>query len=658
MSQLLRTAIQAVADQIRRHEHLYYVLGTPEISDQQFDALMQSLRRLESQLGEPPDPNSPTQRVGSDLATGAATIAHSSPMLSLDNLFTDDEVEFWLSSIPDDPLFVVEPKIDGLALAIRYKAGKLECAITRGDGAEGADVTAQVRTIRTVPQVLPTPEDIEVRGEVYLSNAAFSRCNEIRAAEGLTLFANPRNAAVGTLKSQQLDVVASRGLNFLAYQVVGHSMDIAAQRAALVAGRFAVPEAKLVRRGEVINAIKSWGVSRMTLPFVTDGTVVKVSDRNICRELGSSQKAPRWAAAFKFPPEQVQTVVQGIDAQVGRTGVVTPVARLLPVYVSGSVVSNATLHNYPNIRAKDIRVGDTVVIQKAGEIIPEVVEVVYLRRPGDAAVFEAPTKCPCCDSWLTPASEQVVATMCPNPACPDVVKRKIEYFCSQACMDIDSVGPAVVAKLVDAGGVRDVADLYQLTEERLKQLWPSAGALIARLLQSIETSKTQPAWRVFAGLGIPMIGSTLSKALLDQFGDIGSALYAASTGSDAITEMHGMGTAKVLALKTWCDNPGSRELISRLSMAGLNLAAAAVQRESEALAGTVWCITGTLSIAREDAEQLIVRHGGVFKSGVSKKTTHLMVGAEAGATKLNKARQLGTVRIVEEGDWRAMIGIP
>jgi DNA ligase (NAD+) len=581
-------------------------------------------------------------------------------MMSLDNTYSEEELAAFFARLQkglgrEKIDCVIEPKVDGVAITIRYENGVLKHGATRGDGQTGDDVTNNLKTIMRLPLRLPKdgPQTFEVRGEVFMPKAGFAKLNEERDEAGEPRFANPRNSTAGTLKLLDPKTVAKRPLDIVFYGLVEAS-DVQSQTEV-----YALLDAAGLRKADLIwqadsaegllTAIRELDEKRKSLPYETDGAVIKVNSFADQRELGATSKAPRWAIAYKYQPEQAETKLLAINIQVGRTGALTPVARLEPVLISGSTVSNATLHNYEEIERKDIRVGDIVVIEKAGEIIPAVVTVKKEHRSGDEAVVTAPTHCPVCGTGVHRDEEQVVIR-CPNPHCPEVVKRRIEHFVSRAAMDISGLGESVIAQLVEIKLVRDVADLYALNELLLARLERVGTKSIDNYLKAIESSKQQDPWRLVFGLGILHVGAGGARKLLEHFGSIDAI---ASASIEDLTQCPDIGAIVAPSIHAWFRDEHNAALLDRLRSAGLNFAQRTVTAASDKLNGTTWVITGTLSEDRETIADTIRANGGKVSGSVSGKTTYLLAGEDAGS-KLDKATKLG-VKIVTEAEFRAML---
>ena len=649
--------------QIRYHEERYYVLNDPEIADAEFDALMKELERLEASHPDLVTPDSPTQRVGGRAAAGFDTVEHAQPMLSLDNAYSEEELRAFdervrrglgeTGAVPDQVGYVAELKIDGVSMALTYENGVLVRGATRGDGVRGEDVTFNVRTIRAIPLRLKgdVPGRIEVRGEVYLPRPAFERTNREREAAGEPLFQNPRNAAAGTLRNLDPALVARRGLSAFFYQAVG-ATGLTSHAASLQRMReWGLPVERHWRAcagvDDLVAFVDEWGEKRRSLDFDTDGVVIKVDSIDLRTRLGTTSKFPRWAVAFKFPAEQKTTLLSKIDVNVGRTGAVTPFAVLEPVFIAGSTVSMATLHNADDIARKDIREGDWVVVEKAGDVIPRVVGPILSRRSPDARPWVMPTTCPRCGSQLHREDGEAV-WRCENTSCPAMLQRGLEHFASRTAMNIEGLGESLIAQVITAGLVRDYADLYALDVERLAALERMGTKSATKVVGQIERSKDNEFWRVIYGLGIRHIGERGAQVLARAFGSM-EALCAASV--EQLQETHEIGPVLAASLRSWLDEPRNRQLVDRLRAAGVRMEVPAAERLARAvegpLKGRTYVLTGTLSsMTREQATAAIERLGGKVTGSVSKKTTGVIVGADAGS-KAEKAAQLGVPTLDE-----------
>ena len=655
-----RKRIEELREDLRRHERLYHVDNKPEITDAEFDRRMRELQELEAAYPELRSPDSPTRRVGGEPAEGFDAVAHVQPMLSLENAYSWEEAEAWLARnarlLGEEPRgFVAELKIDGLSISLRYENGAFVRGATRGDGLRGEDVTANVRTIRSVPLRIPEATPLEVRGEVYYSKAAFGKVNADREAEGEPLFANPRNAAAGTMRLLDSRVTARRRLDAWLYSVVEATPAPRSQTEALARleslGFPVNPHRRRVETfAEVRAFVEEWQEKRHELGFETDGVVIKLDDRQIQRELGATAKSPRWALAYKYPAEEAVTVVREIGLNVGRTGALTPVAYFDPVQLAGTTVKRATLHNSEDLARKDVRVGDTVVVEKGGDIIPKVVRVVLEKRPAGAPPFVSPSHCPACGDPAFREPGEVVLR-CVNPACPAVVREAIRHFCGRRAMNIEGLGEKLVDQLVTAGLLSDVASIYDLRAEDLAELerWGEKSA--ANLIAEIEKSKTNELDRLIYALGIRHVGEKAASILAAHFGSL-DALMAASEEELVGAEEVGPNTAA--AIRAYFSHEKNRELVEKLRARGVRLEGSRRKRASDGpLSGKTVVITGALpGISREDAAAILEAAGAKVSGSVSKKTSFVLVGESAG-TKLEKARSLG-VRAVT---WEELQGI-
>lgn len=654
--------IEELRREIEHHNRLYYQEARQVISDQAFDGLLRELIDLEVAYPQWVTPDSPTQRVGGAPIEGFVQIRHTVPMMSLDNTYSEAELASFFQRVQkglgrERVACVVEPKVDGVAISIRYENGLLKHAVTRGDGQVGDDVTANVRTIKSLPLRLPAegPQSFEVRGEVFMPKEGFARLNAEREEAGEQRFANPRNATAGTLKQLDSRIAAKRPLDVVFYGLadagdaeVGSHTEVQA-----LLKQAGLRMADLVWQAEtgegLIAAIRELDERRKGLPYETDGAVIKVNDLMDQRELGATSKAPRWAIAYKYQPEQAETRLLAVDIQVGRTGALTPVARLAPVFLSGSTVSNATLHNFEEIERKDIRVGDWVVIEKAGEIIPAVVMVNVAKRTGEEQLIVPPSECPVCGHG-TRKDDELVVLRCPNPDCSEQVKRRLEHFVSRGAMDIRGLGEQVVAQLVDAGLVKQPADFYDLTELNLARLERQGAKSIENLLKAISESRQQPPWRLVFGLGILHVGVTAARTLMEFFGSV-PKLAAASV--EDLLRCEEIGEVMAASVYEWFRDERNQQLLARLAEAGVTMVQQQTEPTSDALAGTTWVITGSLSQGREEIAEIIRAHGGKVSGSVSKKTSFVLAGEEAGS-KLEKAVKLG-VPVVDEATFRAKL---
>ena len=670
--QSIEQRVAQLREEIREHDRRYYELDAPVISDAEYDELVRELRSLEEKYPELITPDSPTQRVGGAPVTELfAPVTHGVPMMSLDNVVSEEALRAWVERLhrrlagapraaTDEPAavsYVCELKIDGLAISIRYEQGRYVRAATRGDGRVGEDVTANVRTIDQVPDRLGdgAPEVLEVRGEIYMPRSAFDALNERQMAAGERPFVNPRNAAAGALRQKDPRITAQRTLALWAYQlgeVVG-GPTFATHHETLEWLRslgFPVnPEIRQVSTpDEVLEYCLHWQQHRHDLDYEIDGVVVKVDDLAHRELLGATSKAPRWAIAYKFPPEERTTRLLDIKVSIGRTGRATPYAVLEPVFVGGVTVSQATLHNEDQVRAKDVRPGDTVIVRRAGDVIPEVLGAVVAERPPGTEPWQFPTECPCPLRSRLVRPEGEAEHRCIHPECPVQRLTAIEHFASRSAMDIDALGEKRIAQLIEAGMVASVADLYDLDWDAVAKLDRMGEQSAANLRASIEASRRRPLSRLLVGLNIRHLGPAGAEALASAFGSL-DAIMEASVEQLADTE--GVGPVIARSVHTWFSDPANRQLVERLRAAGLQFVdERGGDGRSRVLAGKSVVVTGTLrNYTREEAEEAIKARGGKSPGSVSKKTTALVVGESPGASKVTKAEQLGVPILDEAG---------
>ena len=659
---MIRERIEELRRQLDYHNHKYYVENAPEISDFEFDAMMHELQRLEAEHPEYADPTSPTMRVGSDLCAEFRTVRHRYPMLSLGNTYSTDELHEFIERIEREvgpTEYVCELKFDGTAISLTYEHGRLTQAVTRGDGVAGDDVTANVRTIRSVPLRLRGegwPELFEIRGEILMPYASFDRLNAEREANGEQLFANPRNAAAGTLKQQASSVVARRGLDCTLYQLAGDHLPFTNHWESLQKARewgFKVSEhMRICRNTEEVDAfIAHWDEARRSLPFPTDGVVIKVNDFAMRRRLGFTAKAPKWAVAYKFKAEQALTRLESVSFQVGRTGAITPVANLDPVLLAGTTVRRATLHNAEQMAQLDIRPGDMVYVEKGGEIIPKITGVELAERPADSRPFEYITCCPVCHTPLV-RYEGEAKHYCPNQSgCRPQIIGRILHFIRRKALDIEGLGEETVELLYDNGLLHDISDLYDLKAEQLAPL-PRLGEKSAEnIIRSIRRSTEVPFRRVLFGLGIRFVGETTAKYLADHFRSLEAVMQASR---EELVEADEVGGKIADAILEYFADAENRRIIERLRRAGLQFETATRELASEALAGRSFVVSGRFSRSREEMKELIEQHGGRNLSAVSGNVDFLVAGEKMGPEKRKKAEKLG-VRILSEEEFLKML---
>jgi DNA ligase (NAD+) len=660
--------IEALREKIRHHEYLYYVVDNPEISDLEFDKLMRQLKDLEAEHPELVTADSPTQRVGGKPREGFVKVPHSSPMLSLDNTYSEEELRDWERRVNElsgrsEVDYVCELKLDGMSLALVYEDGKLVRGITRGDGSVGEDVTLNVRTVRSVPLSIPKeklkkagiPVDFEVRGELLMPTASFKKINEERERNGLPTFANPRNFTAGTVRQLDSNVTAERRLDYFPYILLQngrtyfdhHSKTLAA----LDAVGFKVnPNHKLVRSmDEAWAFIQRWEAKRDSLPYEIDGIVIKVDRTSLQDELGFTGKAPRWAIAYKYAARGAVTKLENVRWQVGRTGKLTPVAELAPVAIGGTTVRNATLHNMDEIERLGVKIGDWVRVERGGDVIPKVVEV-DKEHPRGKREIEAPERCPVCGTKVV-RTEGEVDYRCVNANCPAKLRETILHFASRGVMNIDGMGDALVNQLTERGLVKNVADIYKLTKDDLLSLERMGDKSAQNILDEIEASKKLPLERVIYGLGIRMVGERTAQFLAEHFGSM-EALE--SAGVEELQDVNEVGPRIAESIVEFFSIAANRKLVGRLREAGLTLTGQKKQRGTK-LAGKTFVLTGTLAhFTRDEAKKMIEDAGGKVTGSVSKKTDYVVAGADAGS-KLDKARELG-VHVIDEKEMQRIVG--
>jgi len=662
--------IDSLRDKLRHHEYLYYVLDQPEISDQEFDRLMQQLKDLEAEHPDLITPDSPTQRVGGKPREGFVKVRHSSPMLSLDNTYNEDELRNWERRVHElsgrkDIDYVCELKLDGMSLALTYENGRLARGVTRGDGSTGEDVTLNVRTVRSIPLsidldrlkkagILP---DFETRGELLMPTAAFKKLNEERERNGLPTFANPRNFTAGTVRQLDANITAERRLDFFPYILLSsgrtHFDCHWETLTALDKAGFKVnPNRKLVRSmDEVWSFIQQWEGKRDSLPYEIDGIVIKVDRTSLQAELGFTGKAPRWAIAYKYAARAGITKLENVRWQVGRTGKLTPVAELAPVSIGGTTVRNATLHNMDEIGRLGVKIGDYVQVERGGDVIPKVAKVIDDKdHPRGTQEIEAPEKCPVCGTKVV-RTEGEVDYRCVNANCPAKLLGTILHFASRGVMNIDGMGEALVTQLIERGLVKNIAGIYRLTKADLLSLERFADKSAQNILDEINNSKKLPLERVIYGLGVRMVGERTAQFLAEHFGSM-EALANASV--EELQSVNEVGPKIAESIAEFFNNPANRKLVERLGEAGLAFKGQKKERGTK-LAGKTFVLTGTLSkYTRDEAKKMIEDAGGKVTGSVSKKTDYVVAGTDAGS-KLDKAKELG-VPVIDEKEMERIVG--
>jgi DNA ligase (NAD+) len=656
--------IEALREEIRHHEYRYYVLDDPEISDFDFDKLMERLKGFEAENPDLITPDSPTQRVGGKPREGFRKVRHSSPMLSLDNTYNEEELRAWERRVHElsgrkDVEYVCELKLDGMSMALRYQEAHLERGITRGDGSEGEDVTLNVRTVRSVPLSIAKdklkksklPSDFEVRGEMLMPLAGFKKMNEEREKAGLSTFANPRNATAGTVRQLEPSITAQRRLDFFAYILLVNGRTYFDRHSktmdALEAAGFKVnTHRRLVKNIEQVwQFIEEWGKQRDRLPYEIDGIVIKVDSTALQDELGWTGKAPRWAIAYKYAARGGVTQIEDILVQVGRTGKLTPVAALKPVPIGGTTVSRATLHNMDEIERLGVKIGDWVEVERGGDVIPKVVKVVEDKdHPRGHKVFHMPDKCPVCGGHVV-RTEGEADHRCVNANCPAKLRETILHFAARSVMNIEGMGDALVNQLTDRGMVKNVADIYKLTKDNLLALERMGDKSAQNVLDEIESSKKLPLERVIFGLGIRFVGERTAEFLAEHFGAMDGLMNATE---EELQQVNEVGPRVSASIAEFFQEPRNRALVEQLRKAGLTFSGKKKERGTK-LAGKTFVLTGTLAhFTREEAKKLIEDAGGRVSGSVSKKTDFVVAGSDAGS-KLDKAKELGVAVIDENG---------
>jgi DNA ligase (NAD+) len=670
VSKEIEKQIDALRDEIRHHEYRYFVLDDPEISDFEFDKLVEQLKKLEAEHPELITPDSPTQRVGGKPREGVVKVAHSSPMLSLDNTYNENELRDWERRVHElsgrkDVDYVCELKLDGMSLALVYEDGRLLRGVTRGDGLIGEDVTLNVRTVRSIPLNISKeklkkagiPVNFEVRGELLMPLASFKKMNEEREAKGLSLFANPRNATAGTVRQLDASITAQRRLDYFPYILLRDGRTYFERHwqtlEALDAAGFKVNQNRALAKNieEVWKFISGWEAKRETLPYEIDGVVVKVDRTSLQQELGFTGKAPRWAIAYKYAARAGITQIEDIRVQVGRTGKLTPVAMLVPVPIGGTTVRNATLHNMDEIERLGVKVGDWVQVERGGDVIPKVAKVIEDKdHPRGHKTFHMPETCPVCGTKVV-KTEGEVDYRCVNANCPAKLLGTILHFASRGVMNIDGMGESLVNQLIERGLVKNVADIYDLSKKDLLKLERFADKSAQNILDEIEKSKKLPLERVIYGLGIRMVGERTAQFLAEHFGSMDDLMNASQEELEAVNEV---GPKIAESISEFFGEPRNRELVKRLRDAGLTFAGKKRERGTK-LTGKTFVLTGTLAkYSRDEAKKLIEDAGGRVSGSVSKKTDYVVAGSDAGS-KLDKAKELG-VPVIEEDEMEKLLG--
>ncbi len=651
-----RQEMKELRDTLNAHGYRYYVLDEPTISDFEYDHMLRRLEDLEALHPEEITPDSPTQRVGGQTLSEFQQVRHAVPLESLQDVFNDDEVCHFLEKIPlEHAVYSVEPKVDGLSVALEYRDGVFVRGATRGDGQVGEDVTENLRTIRSIPMSLPDKLPcLIVRGEVYMSRAVFEELNARREVEGKPLMANPRNAAAGSLRQLDPKIAAQRRLDIAVFNLQlaeGRSFTTHTETLDYLASQHfkVIPHKALETPDDILAEIAELGDGRDRFPFDIDGAVVKLDDLHDRETLGSTAKFPKWAIAYKYQPETKQTLLKRIVVQVGRTGVLTPKAELAPVRLAGTTVTFATLHNQDYITQKDVRVGDTVLVRKAGEIIPEIVEVVMDKRPADAVPYVLPDTCPVCGAPVV-RDEDGAALRCTGAECPAQLLRNLTHFASRNAMDIDGLGPAVIQSLIENGLLHNAADLYALRPEQLEPLERMGKKSAQNAVDAINKSRENDLWRLIFALGIRQVGEKTAKQLAQHFRTM-SALRAAT--EEALAALDDVGTVTAQNIRQWMTSPQSIDLLHRLEAAGVNMTCKEEMLDTR-FAGMTFVLTGALEkFTRDEAGEMIEKRGGKAAGSVSKKTTYVVAGENAGS-KLQKAHELN-IPVLTEDEFLALL---
>jgi len=654
----MKERIKHLTEQLNQANHQYYVLDDPKMPDFEYDMLLRELENLEAEYPEFALPDSPTKRVGGEALSKFEKVTHPVPLMSLQDVFSLEELDDFLEKILHvypGTAFTVEPKIDGLSVALEYENGKFVRGATRGDGVIGEDVTENLKTIYSIPMTIPhAPPRLIVRGEVYMPKKSFEKLNAMQEEEGKPLFANPRNAAAGSLRQLDPKIAAKRGLDILVFNVqLAEGVNFKTHTESLEflkEMQFKVIPFSTLSSVDAINMqVMSINDNREQLTCDIDGAVIKVNDLSLRNELGSTAKFPRWAAAYKYPPEIKPTVVEDIVVQVGRTGVLTPKAVVKPVRLAGTTVTNATLHNQDFISERDIRIGDTVHIRKAGEIIPEILEVDFSKRPQGTVAYTLPNTCPICGA-PTKRDDDGAFLRCTGVACPAQLSRNIAHFVSRDAMDIEGLGASIVDALIEKNLLKSAADIYYLTLDEIKQLWLKGDTAAKKLLQAIEASKQQDLGKLIYALGIRQVGAKTGKVLASTFGTLDNLMNATT---EELTQVADVGEVTAVSISEWFSQPQSREIIEKLRQAGVNFKSTKAVTDNR-FAGMTFVLTGALTkFTREEATEQIESFGGKASGSVSKKTSYVVVGENAGS-KERKAREL-EIPIITEDEFLQML---
>lgn len=657
----IQKEIERLRKEIKAHDRSYYVLDAPKISDREYDLLLRRLRELEDLHPGLITPDSPTQRVGGEPLEKFETVVHKTPLLSLDNALDLDELKAFDERVKkglgadSDIEYVCELKIDGLAVSLFYKKGSFITGSTRGDGVKGENITENLKTVKAIPLTLPEHIDIEVRGEVYLPLKDFEKLNEHRLKNGDPQFANPRNAAAGSVRQLDSKITAKRPLSMFCYgAVLDPSPKTQKDSFKLLKslGFKINPNIKVFNGiDDVIKFCKEFEEKREDLDYEIDGIVVKVNDLSAQKKLGATMKSPRWAIAYKFPPQQKETVIEDIEVQVGRTGTLTPVAHMKPIRLGGVMVRNSTLHNEDEIKRKDIKIGDHVIVQRAGDVIPQVVSVVKTKRTGHEKAFHMPKHCPVCGGDVY-REEEEAATRCINASCPAKLKESIRHFASRQAMDIEGIGEANANELIDKGVIKDPADLYYLTKSDILKLERKADKSAENILNAIEASKGRGFEKVLYGLGIFNVGRRAAELLAENYKNIDELMGA---GADSLTRIPGIGPKIAVSITTFFNEKHNRHLVEKMKKAGVLMKADGRRKTGDGkLKGKTFVFTGTLmGMAREEGEEMVRKHGGKATSSVSKNTDYVVAGSEPGS-KYDKAVKLG-VKIISQKQFEDLI---